>query len=64
LGDNLTAKLPIGSIKISRIEQQIAYKELILGSQKDMEDARHLEIVLKDEINKELLERYRKRFRK
>ncbi len=64
LKDNLTALLPIGKIKISKIEQQIAYKEIILGSQKDKEDARHLEIIFKDKIDKKLLDSYRKRFRK
>lgn len=64
LKDNLTALLPIGKIKISKIEQQIAYKEIILGSQKDKEDARHLEIIFKDKIDKRLLYNYRKRFRK
>lgn len=64
LKDNLTALLPVGKIKISKIEQQIAYKEIILGSQKDKEDARHLEIIFKDKIDKRLLYNYRKRFRK
>jgi len=64
LSENLTAVLPMGKIKISRIEQQIAYKEIVLGSQKDIEDARHLEIIFKDKIDKRLLERYRKRFKK
>jgi len=63
LEDNLTAVLPIGKLKISRIEQQIAYKEIILGSQKDLEDARHLEVIFKGRIDKKLLESYRKRFR-
>jgi hypothetical protein len=64
LVDSLTVVLPAGSIRISRIEQQIAYKELVLGSQKDIEDARHLETVFKDKIDKKLLENYRKRLRK
>ena len=39
---------------ISPIELQIAYK-LFLGSEKDIEDARHLYKLLKDKINKEEL---------
>lgn len=64
LDDNLTVVLPTGKIKISRIEQQIAYKEIVLGSQKDVEDARHLGIIFKGKMNKKLLEEYRKRFKK
>ncbi len=62
--DNLTVMMLVGHIKISKIEQQIAYKELILGSQKDLEDAKHLETIFKKEIDKKLLEYYRERFRK
>lgn len=53
----------LGQIKISPIEQQIAFKELILASDKDKEDAKHLEIVFKDKINKKLLEKYRRLFK-
>ena len=49
-----------GKIKISNIELQIAYKEKVLKSDKDLEDARHLETVFKDRINNNLLEKYRK----
>jgi hypothetical protein len=38
-------------------------QELILGSKKDIEDARHLETVFKDKIYRKLLENYRKRLR-
>jgi len=48
-----------GRIKISNLELQIAYKEKVLKSDKDLEDAKHLEMVFKDKINKELLEKYR-----
>jgi len=44
-----------------KIEAQIAYKKYILKSQKDLEDARHLEIVFKN-LNKEEIEYYRKIF--
>lgn len=52
--------MPTGKIKISNIELQITYKEKILKSDKDLEDAKHLEMVFKDKINNRLLERYRK----
>jgi hypothetical protein len=57
---SLDVVMPIGKIKISNIELQIAYKEKILKSDKDLEDARHLEMVFKDKINNRLLEKYRK----
>jgi len=62
--DNLKAILNSGEIIISKIEQQIAYKEIMLGSQKDFEDARHLERLFKYKINKRLLKEYRRRFKK
>lgn len=43
---------------ISRLEPQIAYKEKILASDKDMEDARHLRTVFAENLNKELLDYY------
>ncbi len=52
--------MPSGKIKISNIELQIAYKEKVLKSEKDLEDARHLEEVFKDRINNKLLGKYRK----
>lgn len=51
---------PTGEIKISNIELQIAYKEKVLKSDKDLEDAKHLEMVFKDKINNKLLGKYRK----
>ena len=43
---------------ISNIEQQIAFKKIVLKSQKDVEDATHLEIYFKEKINKEKLKHY------
>ena len=57
---SLDVIMPTGKIKISNIELQIAYKEKILKSDKDLEDAKHLEMVLKEKINNKLLEKYRK----
>ncbi|MFH0929077.1 MAG: hypothetical protein V1818_01825 [Candidatus Aenigmatarchaeota archaeon] len=48
-----------GKIRISSIELQIAYKEKVLKSEKDMEDARHLETVFKSNIDHKLLGKYR-----
>ena len=42
---------------VSPIEQQIAFK-LFLGSEKDIEDAKHLHLVFREYLNKELLQQY------
>jgi len=45
--------------KIPPIEFEILYKELLLSSQKDMADARHLREFFSDIINKSKLEEYK-----
>ena len=47
-------------IFISPIELQIAYKEEVLKSEKDIEDALHLREVFKDVINEKKIEEYKK----
>lgn len=59
LQDAITVVLKKGKLKIAPLELQIAYKEKILCSEKDLEDATHLLEVFKEELNKELLEKYR-----
>lgn len=44
-------------LKISPIELQIAYK-LFLGSEKDIEDARHLYQLFKEDLNQKLLTQF------
>lgn len=53
---NNKLKVSVGSKKffISPLELQIAYK-LFLGSEKDLEDARHLYNIFKDKLNKQEL---------
>lgn len=48
-------------LRFGQIESQIAYKRYILKSEKDLEDARHLELVF-DDVNKELIQKYKKEF--
>ncbi len=43
------------------LESQIAYKRYILKSEKDLEDARHLELVFEG-INQDLIKKYKKQF--
>lgn len=63
-------KIPITGLNVwfSDINGNIAFKELYLGSEKDLEDAKHLRLVFKDIINekeinriKDLIIRYRMR---
>ena len=49
---------------VSPIELQIAYKEKVLKSPKDMEDALHLREVFKDKIEKEKIKYYEELIRK
>lgn len=44
---------------ISSLELQIAFKENILKSEKDLEDARHLRIIAKNNLNETLIENYK-----
>ncbi|MFC1648688.1 hypothetical protein ACFL1B_04490 [Nanoarchaeota archaeon] len=56
LGDN--------TLFVSPIELQIAYKELVLGSPKDEEDALHLREVFKGKISKEKIKYYQELVKK
>lgn len=49
--DFLIIKTPEGNLKISSLERQIAFKKYFLSSDKDIEDARHIEKVFKDDID-------------
>lgn len=51
------------SLQVSPLELQIAYKERILGSKKDLEDARHLFEVFKGNIDEKRLGNYREELR-
>lgn len=59
LNGALAVILKKGTIRISPLELQIAYKEKILGSDKDAEDAKHLFEVFKGSLDLPLLEKYR-----
>lgn len=49
--DFIIVKLAEEELKISSLERQIAFKELYLGSQKDMEDAEHIRQVFKEKLD-------------
>ncbi len=58
-------KLPFTGLDIyfSSIEINIAFKEELLKSDKDMEDAKHLRIIYKDKINEKEIENIKKKIR-
>ncbi len=51
--------LPSGTLLTSSIEQQIAYKKFFLKSDKDMEDAAHLEKLFEGKLDNNLINRYK-----
>lgn len=57
--DFLEVELPEGIIKVSSPERQIAFKRYYLKSEKDLEDARHIEEIFKEHINKEKIKKYK-----
>ena len=58
LQDKIKVKFGQYTLFMGNIEAQIAYKRFIAKSEKDMEDARHLEMVFKN-INKERINYYK-----
>ncbi|MBS3077256.1 hypothetical protein J4233_03200 [Candidatus Pacearchaeota archaeon] len=58
-------KMPFTGLDIwfSSIEMNIAFKEELLKSPKDVEDARHLRRIYEDEINPELIEEIKEKIR-
>jgi len=51
-------------IWFSSIEFNIAFKEELLKSEKDMEDAKHLRIIYKDELDNNFIEEIKSKIRK
>jgi hypothetical protein len=60
LSHNICVKMGSKEIIISSIELQIAFKEVALGSDKDLEDAEHLKTVFEKYLNKRKLNAYRR----
>ena len=67
--DNIALKNPIiikidnRELKTSFLELQIAYKEEVLKSNKDLEDAKHLRVIAAGYLNENLINEYKKRLR-
>ena len=51
--DYITVLLPKGRLKISSLERHIAFKRYYLASDKDVEDAEHIEELFKNEIEQD-----------
>ena len=58
LKDKLRVQLAKESLFIAPLELQIAYKEKVLASDKDLEDSAHLRVVFSQYLNKPLLDKY------
>lgn len=58
-------KIPLTNVDVwfGSVEMNIAFKEEYLKSEKDMEDARHLRIVFKEEINEQNINKLKKTIR-
>ena len=63
LKEALTVILPEKNIRISNLELQIAFKEQILKSPKDKEDARHLRKTAEKFLDKKLIQTYKEMLR-
>jgi hypothetical protein len=59
----LTVILPMGTLRISQLELQIAFKEMVLRSPKDREDARHLRKIAEGYLDNKLLQHYKEMLR-
>ena len=59
-------KFPLTGLDLyfSSIEMNIAFKEELLKSQKDMEDAKHLRIVYSDDLNEDEINKIKKEIRR
>ncbi|MEK6983158.1 MAG: nucleotidyltransferase [Nanoarchaeota archaeon] len=57
--DRLTVITKLGKIYISSLERQIAFKRYYLKSDKDIEDAKHIEELFKDDIDIRKIDKYK-----
>ena len=62
LNEHITVILNRHTLYISPLELQITYK-LYLGSEKDIEDARHLYLIFKEKLDMTLLERFARKLK-
>ncbi len=60
LSESVTIGMNGDELSVSPLELQVAFKEEILKSPKDMEDARHIRKVAEGHLDGELVEKYRR----
>jgi len=63
IDESITVKLPGEEFKISPLELQIAFKQEVLKSPKDLEDARHLEKIAESYLDNKKIKKYREMLR-
>lgn len=56
---SINVKIKNENIRISHLELQIAFKEIVLRSPKDMEDALHIRAVAKENLDTTLIHKYK-----
>jgi len=59
LENTIDVNLSKGNLKISHLELQIAFKEEVLKSPKDLDDANHIKEVAKEHLDNELIQNYK-----
>lgn len=60
LSGTLTVKIRKEELLISNLELQVAFKEAVLKSPKDMEDARHIKNIGEGYLDKALIKKYKR----
>lgn len=63
LENTIDIKLSKGKLKILHLELQIAFKEEVLKSPKDLEDADHIRDVAKEYLDDKLIQKYKEMLR-
>ena len=63
LNNKIKIQINHNILNTSILELQIAYKELVLGSNKDLEDAEHIRRVCSENLNMTLINEYKKKLR-
>ncbi len=61
LREGITIRVGDIDFHVSPLELQVAFKETVLKSPKDMEDARHIRNVAMEHLDKGMIERYKER---
>lgn len=61
LEKRITVQIQQNSLNISSLELQIAFKEEVLRSPKDIEDAEHIRNVAKDHIDEDMIKKYKEK---